>query len=73
MKLRLKTNLQSGNPTIGSWLTLGNADIAEVMARSGFDWLTVDLEHSHISLSQAGDLILNYRPDGPRSFGSADL
>ena len=57
MKLRLKTNLQSGNPTIGSWLTLGNADIAEVMARSGFDWLTVDLEHSHISLSQAGDLI----------------
>ncbi len=57
MKSRLKKNLQHGKSTIGSWITLGDVAIAEIMARAGFDWLTVDLEHSQISLSQAGDLI----------------
>ena len=31
--------------------------MAEILARSGFDWLTVDLEHSAITISQAEELI----------------
>jgi 2-keto-3-deoxy-L-rhamnonate aldolase RhmA len=42
---------------IGSWITLPSPSIAEIMAKSGFDWLAVDLEHSVINISQAEDLI----------------
>jgi 2-dehydro-3-deoxyglucarate aldolase len=31
--------------------------IAEIMARAGYDWLVVDLEHSVIGIDMAGDLI----------------
>ena len=53
----LKERLSSGQLTLGSWITLGHPAIAEIMARAGFDWLTVDLEHSTITLDQAGQLI----------------
>ena len=43
--------------SLGSWITLGHPAIAEIMASAGFDWLTVDLEHSVISLREAEDLI----------------
>lgn len=54
---QLKHSLSSGKVTIGSWLTLGNEYIAETMAGLGFDWLTVDMEHSAIDLPQAQRLI----------------
>src|SRR3990172_10775671 len=53
----LKQKLHSGRATIGSWITFGHVGIAEIMANAGFDWLTVDLEHSVISIATAGDLI----------------
>lgn len=53
----LKEKLQAKLPCIGSWITLGNTGIAEIMAQAGYDWLVVDLEHSVISIDQAGDLI----------------
>lgn len=43
--------------TVGSWITLGHPAIAEILAKAGFDWLTVDLEHSVISLGEAENLI----------------
>jgi 2-keto-3-deoxy-L-rhamnonate aldolase RhmA len=53
----LKTNLQQGKLSLGTWITLGHASIAEIFARAGFEWLVVDLEHSTISIEQAGELI----------------
>lgn len=53
----LKTNLQQGKLSLGTWITLGHAGIAEIFARAGFEWLVVDLEHSTISIEQAGELI----------------
>lgn len=53
----LKSRLRSRNLTIGSWITLGHPSIAEIMAKAGFDWLTVDMEHSAITLHQAEQLI----------------
>ncbi len=42
----------------GSWLTRPDPAIAEVMAKSGFfSWLTIDIEHSTISINQVEDLI----------------
>ena len=45
------------NYTIGSWITLAHPAIAEIMCKSGFDWLTVDLEHSVITIREAEELI----------------
>jgi 2-keto-3-deoxy-L-rhamnonate aldolase RhmA len=53
----LKTKLQQGGLCLGSWITLGHTGIAEIFARAGFEWLVVDLEHSTISIEQAGELI----------------
>ncbi len=53
----LKEKLNQKEVTIGSWITLGHASIAEIMACAGYDWLVVDLEHTTISIEQAGELI----------------
>ncbi len=55
--LTLKNRLIAGETTIGSWLTIGNSAIAEIMAGAGFDWLTIDMEHSAITLEQAQQMI----------------
>ena len=53
----IKKSLAANELTIGSWITLAHPSIAEIMARSGFDWLTVDLEHSSITIREAEELI----------------
>lgn len=53
----LKTRIKNGDITIGSWITLGHPAIGEIMANAGFDWLTIDMEHSAISISEAQHLI----------------
>jgi 2-dehydro-3-deoxyglucarate aldolase len=53
----LKDKLHRKELVLGSWITLGNPAIAEIMARAGFAWLVVDLEHSVIDISVAADLI----------------
>ncbi|MDO8463834.1 MAG: aldolase/citrate lyase family protein [Gallionella sp.] len=57
MSKSLKTKLRNKEATLGSWITLGQPAIAEIMSKAGFDWLVVDLEHSVISIDRAGDLI----------------
>lgn len=53
----LKQKIKSGQLTLGSWITLGHPSIAEIFSKAKFDWLVVDLEHSTISIDQAGELI----------------
>lgn len=55
--MTLKYKLKDNKLTIGSWITIGDTSIAEIMARTGFDWLTVDMEHSAITLNIAQQLI----------------
>jgi 2-dehydro-3-deoxyglucarate aldolase len=42
---------------LGSWIQLAQPANAEIMAAAGFDWLTVDLEHSVITIREAEELI----------------
>ena len=49
----VKAKLRQGKPTFGTWLSLGNLHATRVLARSGFDWLTLDMEHAAIDWSQA--------------------
>jgi len=53
----LKDKLNEGKLTLGSWITIGHPIVAEVMAHSGFEWLTIDMEHSAITLDVAQSLI----------------
>lgn len=53
----LKKRLSDREITIGSWLTLSDPSIAEIMAKSGFDWLVLDMEHGALSFSQAQEII----------------
>ena len=55
--MTLKTRLAANQLTVGSWITLAHPAIAEIMARAGFDWLTVDMEHSVITIREAEELI----------------
>jgi 4-hydroxy-2-oxoheptanedioate aldolase len=49
----VKRALRAGKPQIGTWLTLGSIAGARFMARAGFPWLTVDMEHTHTDIQTA--------------------
>jgi len=53
----IKQRIAAGDPVLGSWITLAHPGTAEIMARSGFDWLAVDLEHSVITIREAEEMI----------------
>lgn len=51
----VKRLLKEGKPALGAWLTLGSVLAARFLARSGWDWLTVDTEHNAIGIECAAD------------------
>lgn len=53
----LKKKLRANETTVGSWITLGHSAVAELMARVGFDWLVIDMEHSVIGLRDAQEMM----------------
>lgn len=52
----VRAKLKSGQSSVGTWLTLSNPVVAQLMARTGFDWLTVELEHSPTSFETAAQM-----------------
>jgi len=55
--MTLKNKLNKKKLVLGTWLTLPQPAIAEMISRAGFDWMAIDLEHSTMTLNQAEDLI----------------
>jgi 4-hydroxy-2-oxoheptanedioate aldolase len=49
----VKRLLREGKPAVGTWLTLGSITAARFLARAGFDWLTVDIEHNLMGMETA--------------------
>jgi 4-hydroxy-2-oxoheptanedioate aldolase len=49
----VKRALKEGKPSVGTWLSLGNVAAARFLARAGFDWLNVDMEHSMANIETA--------------------
>jgi len=49
----VKQKLREGKPSFGTWMALPNLLSSRLLARVGFDWLTLDLEHYPIDWSQA--------------------
>ena len=49
----VKRALKAGQPSVGTWLSLGSITAARFLARVGFAWLNVDIEHSLVDWETA--------------------
>src|ERR1700685_526776 len=49
----VKKALKAGQSSVGAWLLLGNITATRFMARAGFPWLIVDIEHSLVDWETA--------------------
>jgi 4-hydroxy-2-oxoheptanedioate aldolase len=49
----VKRALKAGQPQVGTWLSLGSIVASRFLARAGFPWLTVDMEHTHTDIQTA--------------------
>ena len=53
---RIREALAAKSVSVGGWMQIGNAEVAEIMGQGGFDWVAVDLEHGSIDVSQLPNL-----------------
>ena len=49
----VRAKLKNGEPSVGTWLTLPDSTAALLMTQVGFDWLTVELEHTPVTFETA--------------------
>src|SRR5579862_6495192 len=49
----VKRALKAGQPSVGTWLSLGSITASRFLARAGFAWLNVDIEHSLVDWETA--------------------
>lgn len=61
---KLKSKLKSRQISIGSWLTIPNQAIVEIMSSAGFEWLTIDIEHSAVDIESIQNLIGHIQGNG---------
>lgn len=52
----IRKNLATNQSSIGSWMQIPNASVAEIMGQAGYDWVAVDMEHGTIGHHQLPDL-----------------
>jgi 4-hydroxy-2-oxoheptanedioate aldolase len=64
----LRSRLAAGGPVFGAWSTLGGPLPAEILARLGFDYVCVDLQHGLAGLESAAPAL-----QGVAAAGSAPL
>jgi 4-hydroxy-2-oxoheptanedioate aldolase len=55
---RLRQLWRDGRPTFGAIATIPSVAMVQIMARSGMDWIIVDLEHGPIDLGSAHGMIV---------------
>ncbi len=60
----VKRLLKAGKPVVGTWLSLGSVTAARFMARAGFDYLTVDVEHSLVNVETTTHMIASIADAG---------
>ena len=54
---KLRKDFFRNGLSFGSWITFTSTASAEIMAKAGFNWLAIDMEHSPISIERAQELI----------------
>jgi len=61
----VRAKLKRGESSVGTWLTLPDPMATRLMTRVGFDWLTVELEHTPTTLETAAQCIAIIASSGP--------
>lgn len=56
MNNKLREALLNRRVSLGAWMQIGHCAVAEILARAGFDWVCVDLEHGAIDLETTTDI-----------------
>ncbi len=54
---QLKNKLKNRELTIGSWITIGHQSVIDILSEAGFEWLTIDMEHTVIDYNEVQILI----------------
>lgn len=54
--VEIRHSLATGRPSVGSWMQIPHASVAEIMGQAGYDWVAVDMEHGAIATHQLPDL-----------------
>ena len=62
----IRAKLAKDEPTIGTWLQLPSADVAELMA--GYDWVAVDMEHGSFGRTGLPDIFRAIQCGGAAPF-----
>lgn len=52
----IRDRLHNGGHSVGSWMQIPHASVAEIMGQAGYDWVAVDMEHGTVSVHQLPDL-----------------
>ena len=52
----IRAKLRRREPSIGTWLQLPCPDVAEIIARMGYEWAVVDMEHSSFTKAILPDM-----------------
>ncbi|HEY1687622.1 MAG TPA: aldolase/citrate lyase family protein [Solirubrobacteraceae bacterium] len=45
----LRERWESGHATFGAWATIGDSYLIELLARTGFDWIGIDMQHGLVT------------------------
>lgn len=64
IKNSVREALKRGEPQVGTWLSLSSPVAARFMARAGFPWLTVDMEHSNCDWETASAIFAHVAEAG---------
>ncbi|KAK3659120.1 hypothetical protein LTR56_001558 [Elasticomyces elasticus] len=57
MKRTFLDSAKERKPLLGSFLSFNTAYAAQILARCGFDWLMIDMEHAPLSAQEATNMV----------------
>jgi 2-keto-3-deoxy-L-rhamnonate aldolase RhmA len=57
LKNLLRSKLYSGETCLGTWITIGNPDVVDILKNLDFDWFLFDTEHSYLSISEVKNML----------------
>jgi len=64
----LKNKIKNSSLTIGSWISSGSLIIADIMSKSGLDWIALDNEHSTMSYETMHALMVQIQANNCQCF-----
>ena len=60
--------MKKNNISIGTWITINNPIVAEILCDVGFDWVCIDIEHTTTSLKDVQILIMAIQSKNKKAF-----